>query len=304
MNIRRATRSGVKPLVAFFSESGCGKTYSALLLARGFAGPSGRIILADSERGRGELYADVIPGGYDVLPIEPPFTPANYIKVIEAIEAEKPAIGILDSGSHEWEGIGGVLDMAATNEERTGKAGLHNWKTPKFEHAKFMLRLMQSTIPWVICLRAKYKSRQTRDERGKTVIVKDEFTSPLQAEDFIFEMTVHGEILADHSFRLTKSSHPALLTCFPKDKPITSEHGKLLAQWCASGTNEKQVGGVVCVKELKAQLWAMTQHIHKGDLKTLEAWMVEKTLLGEGDTLATRTAEQLTHLIDNTRMVL
>lgn len=232
--IKKATRQGVRPLICLYAESGCGKTMSALLLARGFVGPKGRIVMADSESGRGSLYADVIEGGYDVIDLTEPFSSERYVDVISAVEQSGAAIGVLDSGSHEWEGIGGVLDYAGENEAKSGKAGLHNWKTPKFNHAKFMLKLLKSPIPWVICLRAKYKTRQGKDERGKTCIIKDDHVSPIQAEDFIFECTAHAEVLPDHSIHLTKCSHPALRDCFPAKGPITTEHGAKIAAWCAA----------------------------------------------------------------------
>lgn len=235
--IKKATRTGVKPMIAMYAESGCGKTMSALLLARGMAGPNGKIILADSESGRGSLYADVIPGGYETFDLCPPFSPQRYIAAIDAMENAGADVGILDSASHEWEGIGGVLEMAGENEDRSGKPGLHNWKQPKLEHAKFVQRLLRSKMPIIVCLRAKHKSRQVKNDRGKTEIVKDDFASPIQAEDFIFEATAHLEIMPDHTIRLTKCSHPALGKCFPDDfkAPISIQHGELVAQWAAAG---------------------------------------------------------------------
>lgn len=237
--IKRATRVGVRPLVCLYSESGCGKSLSSLYLARGFVGPNGKIGAADTESKRLSLYADVLPGGFDVVDFEPPFTPQRHIDLIDYIEQSGAQIGILDSGSHEWEGIGGVLEMAGDIETSSGRTGLHCWKKPKLEHQKFVLRLMQSSIPWIINLRSKYKSRQKKDN-GKTVIVKDEFTTAIQADDFIFEMTVHGEIMPNHSFHLTKCSHPALKECFPVNAPIEIKHGEMLAKWCAGGGKVSQ----------------------------------------------------------------
>lgn len=233
--LRPATRQGVKPLIALYSESGCGKTYSSLLIARGFVGPSGAIAMIDTESGRGSLYADVLPGGYKVLELDAPFTPQRYIEAMNAVETSGVAIGIIDSGSHEWEGAGGVLDQAAENEEKSGKPGLHCWKNPKLSHGLWIRTLLRSKLPWIVCLRAKYKSRQTKNEAGKTIIIKDDHTSPIQAEDFIFEATAHAEILSDHSIILTKCSHPALRQCFPTKGPITMQHGELIANWCAAG---------------------------------------------------------------------
>lgn len=236
--IKPATRQGIKPLIVAYSESGCGKTFSSLLLARGLAGKTGKIVMADSESGRGSLYADIPEiGGYQTFDLAAPFTPARYVQAVDAIEQAGADVGIIDSGSHEWEGIGGVLDMAGEIEDRSGKTGLHCWKTPKFEHAKFVQRLLRTKIPFIVCLRAKYKSRQKKDDKGKTVIVKDEATSPIQAEDFIFEATAHFEILPNHSVIVTKCSHPQLRKCLPEDRtePVSIKHGEALAKWCSSG---------------------------------------------------------------------
>lgn len=237
VRFKPATRSDSKPLIGLYGESGTGKTMSALLLARGLVGPSGRIAMIDTESGRGSLYADVIPGGYDVSELSEPFSPAAYVEAIRvAEEAEFDAL-VIDSMSHSWEGIGGVLDMAAAHEKRTGKPGLHCWKEPKAQHAKMMLKLLQSRLPIIVCLRAKHKSRQIRNKKtGKTEIVKDEFATPIQAEDFIFEMTAHAEVLQDHTLRITKCSHPDLLPCFPQGEPVTVETGAKISEW-ASGSS-------------------------------------------------------------------
>ena len=300
---KRATRQGVNPLVVLFSESGCGKTMSSLLLARGFVGPQGKIGMIDSESGRGSLYADVIDGGYEVLNLDPPFTPKSYIDAIEGGVKAGYSILVIDSGSHEWEGAGGVLDIAGENEHRSGKAGLHNWRVPKMEHAKFVLSLLRSPIPLIVCLRAKFKTRQTKDDNRKTVIVKDEFTSPIQAEDFIFESTLHGEIMPDHFFRLTKASHPALRDCFPTKGPITVEHGAMLAKWCqappaAGKAAERPASEPEAsqpkpandpLKKLKSELWRVTQAIHKGDLidgkQLLEQWLWDELCMGDQQNL-------------------
>lgn len=242
--LRQATRTHVKPLIALYSESGCGKTHTALILARGFVGPTGRIGQIDSESGRGALYADILPGGYETLELRDPFTPQRYIEAMEVVERSGVQIGIIDSGSHEWEGIGGVLDMSAEIEERSGKTGLHCWKGPKLAHNFWIRKLLQSPLPWIVCLRAKYKSRQGKNEAGKTVICKDEKTTPITADDFIFEATAKMELLADHSVVDLRCNHPGLYKCFPgpKDGPIVFEHGKALALWCAAG-GASSVGG-------------------------------------------------------------
>ena len=237
---RLAQRTNSKLLIGLYGQSGAGKTFSALLMGRGLVGPKGRILMIDTESGRGELYADIIGGGYEVMQLRPPFTSKRYIAALEMAEAEKADCLIIDSASHEWEGAGGVLEQAAEIEEKSKKPGLHCWKAPKMAHQWFLLRLLQTNMHVILCLRAKFKSRQVKED-GKTVIVKDDHASPIQAEDFIYDMTIHGEVLQDHSLRLTKCSHPKLLTCFEKARPVTVQTGERLAEWCAAGGTAESV---------------------------------------------------------------
>ncbi len=101
---RPATRSEAKPLIGLYSESGAGKTYSALLLARGYVGPEGRIGMIETESGRGEAYADPTEypeiGGYDVLSLRDDFSPQAYGKAITAAEQAGLGALIIDSASH------------------------------------------------------------------------------------------------------------------------------------------------------------------------------------------------------------
>lgn len=287
-------------MIAFYSESGCGKTFSSLLLARGIAGPSGKIVMIDTESGRGELYADVAEiGGYDVLRLEAPFTPKRHVEAIDAAEAVASVV-VLDSGSHEWEGASGILDMAAANEESSKRAGLHNWRQPKFEHALFVQRLLRAKVPLIVCLRAKFKTRQGKDEKGKTVIVKDDHTSPIQAEDFIFESTCHAEVLPDHSIRLTKCSHPDLFKCFPTSGPIKVEHGRLIAQWCGGSTAKPSAGEWVASQAMRKNLWTATASIRvpgDKDWTATQQWLWDENCLSTEQTLKELTDNQMAEVI-------
>lgn len=240
-HFRPAVRTNSKMLLGLYGQSGSGKTFSALRLARGLVGPGGRILMIDTENGRGELYADMIDGGYQVEQLHSPFSAQRYIAALTAAEQAGADCLIIDSASHEWEGTGGVLEQAGEIEARTGKPGLHCWKAPKMQHRLFMLKLLQTPLHVILCLRAKHKSRQIKIG-GKTEIVKDDFTTPIQADDFIFEMTAHAEILQDHSIRLTKCSHPQLEPCFPKNGPITEATGRALAEWCKGGVEKTPAG--------------------------------------------------------------
>ena len=194
-SIRPAITSEAKPLIGLYAESGCGKTKSALLLAKGFAGDMAKVAMIETESGRGEVYADdPVVGGYLVRSIRENFSPTEYGKALTDVEKAGVKVCIIDSASHEWEGHGGVLGMAAENQA-AGKKGPLVWQQPKMQHQReFMLRLMQTPVSLVIvCMRAKYPMKEiVRD--GKKEWTRSPVLEPKQADDILFEMMVHGWI--------------------------------------------------------------------------------------------------------------
>ena len=234
-----ASRGSAKPLIGLYAESGCGKTYSALLLARGFVGPQGRIGMIETESGRGEAYASPqeypeLAGpdastNYNVLRLRDNFAPAEYGAALKAAEKANLGALIIDSASHEWEGPGGVLAMAAKAQEG-GAKGVLVWQQPKIQHQReFMLRFMQTPIPLVIlCMRAKYPMEQDpKTKEWKRSLILE----PKQSDDILFEMFVHGWIDQTHKFHLTKSTSKTLTPVFTEGLPITLDTGRQLAAW-------------------------------------------------------------------------
>jgi hypothetical protein len=238
--VRPAKRSEAKPLIGFYSESGGGKTHSALLLARGFVGTDGRIIMIETESGRGEAFCDKgeYPeiGGYDVVSMRGNFSPKAYGEAITAAEKAGAQALIIDSASHEWEGAGGVLQMAEA-QAMAGRKGVLIWQKPKGEHLiHFMLRFMQTPIPLVIlCMRAKYPMKEIRQPDGKKEWVRSDQLEPKQADDILFEMFIHGFFDKNEPgvFHLVKSTRKGLQPVFAGNPMITLETGRQLASHCA-----------------------------------------------------------------------
>lgn len=244
---RPAQRDQAKPLIGLYSESGRGKTWSALLLARGFVGPNGKFGMIETESGRGEAYVGVSPvGDYLVCPIRESFSPAAYGKAISAAEQAGLGALIIDSASHEWEAVGGVLDMAAQNQE-AGKKGPLVWQKPKMAHQKeFVLRLMTTPIPLVIVnMRAKYPMLQvTADVQAKMRAagkkapdvgewVRSDTLEPKQSEDILFEMFVHAWLDEEHKLHVTKYPRaiPEFRDIIRNNEAIGIETGQRLSAW-------------------------------------------------------------------------
>ena len=246
ITFRKAERGNIKPIIGLYGLSGNGKTYSALMLARGMAGNHGKIAMLDTESGRGEMYADDIEGGYYYFGMKQPFTAQSYINAIDAAEEAKIDIMVIDSMSHEWEGSGGILEQVAIAQDKASKAGkktegLHFWKKPKESHNKLILRIMQSTIPVICCFRAQCKTHYiTIKGKKEKEVVKDDFTTPIQDEKIIYEMTAHMEIGKDHKLKITKCPK-GLDKCLKNGDIITVKTGECIAEWCKGDTGSSAI---------------------------------------------------------------
>jgi hypothetical protein len=229
--IRKANRGEAKPLVGIYGVSSSGKTWSSLLLARGFS-PQGRVVMIETEGGRGEAYSDLIQGGYDVVSMRDNFAPMKFGQAISVAEQAMPEVLIVDSASLEWEGTGGVLDMAAENQAK-GMKGPLVWQKPKMDHARhFMLRVLQTPIPLVIlCMRARYPMEEKKLSDGKKEWVRSQELEPIQAAGVLFELFVHGWLDQQHRLHVTKLTRPDLAEVFRDNEPITLATGERLAAW-------------------------------------------------------------------------
>ena len=101
--IEKAVREKIPLNIGLWSPSGGGKTYSALRLATGIQKVfPGDIVLIDTENGRGLHYADDFK--FHHVNFDPPFSPLDYIEVLEQVQAHNPSVVIVDSFSyeHEW----------------------------------------------------------------------------------------------------------------------------------------------------------------------------------------------------------
>jgi len=230
-----AVRKGAHVIITIYGEGGCGKTMSAIKLGRGLVGPKGKVALLDTERGRGMIYAKL---GYDYAELTPPFTPERYIEAIDAAEEAGVDALIIDSGSHEWEGLGGVLEIA----DSQGLQGLLKWAKPKARHKQYVRRLLNSRMHLLISLRAKEKLIQV----GGNVPVPPGMRSgdvysagyvPIQDKRFIYETTVQL-FLPTGGKRGVPSLEKCpedLLGAFPDGETIEEETGRQIAVWIEGG---------------------------------------------------------------------
>lgn len=292
-----ATRQGVKPLVGFYGKSGGGKTMSALLFARGLVGPTGKIGLIDTENRRGSIFFDLIPGGFKVVNMDAPFSPARYVEAIAFLESSGVDCVVIDSMSHSWDGEGGVLDMqeaelqrmAGDNWQKREACKMAAWIQPKMQSKRMVQRILRSKLPLLCCLRGHEKT-QIRKENNKTVVERDDFTTPIMDPKFIFEMLCNVECYAKDAEGgyaiIRKITHPGAGACLPKNhERVTIAHGAALAQWCANPGGSKTVNppakpsGVGEIAILKKQLWDATAEKHGGNKAIFRQYLVDEAFI-------------------------
>lgn len=292
-SFRPAKRENTQLIIGGAGASGSGKTYSLLLLAVGLAYPEAssdeelrailrqegrnRICFLDTERGRALHYAPP-PGEepriyseaarregawfpFDHAELTPPFRPDAYTEMAEAADKAGYAVIIIDSGSHEWAGEGGVLEWHEEEQEAAAqrRASRYNravkwddyeavkmtaWIKPKMAHKKMVGRITTLRAHLLIALRAEEKVRfvQEYDERGekkgkeKIVAAKDlpprERWSPICEKAFPHELTL-SFVLAPEApgvpnFIKLQDQHKPFVQ---EGQAVTTETGRRLAGW-------------------------------------------------------------------------
>lgn len=291
-----ARRVNVPLLIGLAGESGSGKTYSALLLAKGLAKATGKKIAGiDSEAGRMLHYADMF--SFDHASISAPFRPDTYLDAIKAAEKAGYGVIVIDSASHEHAGEGGLLDwhdqlvdqiverkraMAQKNGwafdewKENDKANMGAWIEPKMAHKRFVQHLLQVKAHIIMCFRAEPKIEMKKNDKGKMEIGPKE--SPVGAEGYVpvcekglpYEMTVSFLLRATHPgvpipIKLQEQHRPY----FNLKSTITEDSGAHLAEWAAGApAEEKQMSlqnvlVAIRVAETIEHLQKLTPHVKR-----------------------------------------
>ena len=240
--ITDATRAGAHLIIQLFGPSQCGKTLTALFLARGIAdalaGGKGVVGCMDTE-GRARFFSERIPGGFKVGELTRPFSPGRYLQGIDLFMQYGVHVLVIDSFSHVWEGIGGVLDQAEQNEIN-GRKGLAKWTRPKRDYNRMVSMLLTTRIPLIFCSRAKQPIKiETVWKNGRET---EEWTrlawEPIQDSRLKFDMTIVLPMIFEGEYE----TDPHRVKC-PDDlrhlflgEKLTIETGRLIGQWVSGGS--------------------------------------------------------------------
>lgn len=310
--------------------TGSGKTKSALLLARGMAGPKGKVVIIDTEHRRASYYADSIPGGFLSIDLEPPYTPERYWDAIDTMEGSCD-VGILDSATHLWEGPDGILDLheqvldrmtkGSTGWKERDRLNWPAWNEPKTRFKPVKSKILGFTKPLIVCFRGDEKTRMEKDDKGRNTVVTDKTTSPIFDKKFIFEMHVAIEVFQKDGIGgyvrfpmpFAKTSHTDLRNMLPKAEveQLTIQNGERIIHWCnnVAGTSTPQSGVSTQksgspVAALKKELFTLTDRFHHGDALKMAQYLLDENHISDTEVVSDLGAARLTQVIASVKQKL
>lgn len=230
--LRKAQRRAAKIRLGLASPSGGGKTYSALLIAKGLAGSWDKVAIIDTENGSADLYSHL--GDFNVLQLTAPHHPEKYIDAIRECEQAGMEVIIIDSITHEWSGVGGCLELQQIATERQRIKNTYTaWKEVTPRHQKFIDAVLQSNCHIITTVRSKTDYLQVEHE-GKKSIQKVGMAQ-VTRDGFEYELTVSLELDVNH-YAVTSKDRTCLFEGKPSFIP-SEETGKMLKEWCESGVD-------------------------------------------------------------------
>lgn len=309
--IRAARREGVWLLLGLAGGTGSGKTWSAMEIAQGLAGDQ-PFAVVDTENGRASHYADDFQ--FDVVDLTAPFTPDRYQQAIQACVDAGRTVIVVDSMSHEWEGVGGLLEQHEVEMGGKENKKLSAWIKPKMAHRKFVAYLLQVPAHIVLCFRAAERVEVQRDGNGKMEIVpKRTLTGldgwvPITEKSLPFELTASFLLTADEPgvpkpIKL-QQQHRLLI---PTDQPLSRDVGVSLAQWAAGAASDggeldeeihRLLGELLTAADVLGNRAQVTQAVARnrranaGDMAAHVAWL-EAQLERLASAAAARADEQI-----------
>jgi len=263
MQLRQATRTKAKIRLGLSAVSGGGKTYSAILIAKGLTkGNLSKVAIIDTENGSADLYAHL--GPYNVLTLKAPYTPERYIECIKTCEEADMEVIIIDSITHEWNGKGGILEI---HSSMTGNS-FTNWSSLTPRHQKFIDAILQSNCHVITTVRRKQDYEMTKDSNGKTRVEKAGLKEETR-EGFEYELTANLELDMKHNAVALKD-RTGLFMDKPQFTP-SYETGQILLNWCELGESK----------------WVLTKEV----IKEIKGLIKDSTLNGTEGVLAMKRLE-------------
>ena len=188
---------------ALVGPSGSGKTWTALTIASQFGVP----FVIDTERSSALKYAKHFKFKHANIPGD--FNPRNYIAACHAAIAAGAKVLVVDSLSHAWEGVGGVLEFVDNVAKRQKTANsFQAWREGTPLQNELVDGLLALKCHLVCTMRSKMEYAQQSDG-GKTRVVKLGMGA-IQRNGIEYEFDVVLEMDLEHDCTVGKTRFPEL----------------------------------------------------------------------------------------------
>lgn len=289
----QATRQRVPLLIGLVSPSGGGKTFSALRLATGIQRVTGGdIAVVDTESKRALHYADQFT--FKHIPFEAPFSPLDYLAVIEHCVAKGASTLVIDSMSHEHESIGGVLEwhqqevdrMSKGDPQKAKRVQMLAWSAPKAARRRLINRILQLPINCIFCFRAKQKLKVSPGKEPEEL-----GWMAISGEEFIYEMTANVLLMPksggvptwESAFpgeRATMKMPRQFAQLFQSSRPLDEDIGQEMAEWAEGDSADdgfdqlvegyescSNAGVFADLEKQRRELWSKLSKARKATLK-------------------------------------
>jgi RecA/RadA recombinase len=188
MAFKRADKKQSFLRMALMGPAGSGKSYTALTLAKALA-QGGQVAAIDTERGSLAKYADKFD--FDVEDQWPDYAVRRYIEAIQGAEKAGYKVLVIDSLSHAWAGVGGILEFV-DNKKGNSNNSFSAWRDATPMHNQLVDAILTARMHVIVTMRTKTDYVQEKDEKGRTVIRKMGL-QPVQRDGLEYEF----DIIAD-----------------------------------------------------------------------------------------------------------
>jgi hypothetical protein len=247
-----AKRGHVPLLVGIVGPSSSGKTFSALRLATGIQRVvGGQIFGIDTEHKRMTHYSDKF--AFRHVDFEPPFGPLDYLDAIQHCVKQGAKIIVVDSMTHEHNGIGGVTDQSeqwldkqcGNDYQKRQRMQMLSWVNPKQERKKLNSAIVQLGINAIFCYRAADKIKPVSGKEPIKLGWTPETTSTLHydmVQRFLLTPGCDGvpSFLPEMDAEKQMVKNPAQFRdWFKPGVQLSEEIGERMARWAAGDATEK-----------------------------------------------------------------
>ena len=223
---RKAEKKKAKLRLAITGPAGSGKTYGALLIAKGLGG---KIAMIDTEKGSGDFYSNL--ANYDIENINAPYTVQKYLAAIQEAQKLNYDVLIIDSLSHAWNGEGGLLDLQGKIADTNRANSYTAWRFVTPWQNRLIESMLSANCHIIATMRSKTEYAQIINENGKTEIRKLGL-APVQRDGMDYEFTTVFDLSMNHNVSVSKDR----TSLFDgKVFTIDEEIGVTLNNWLNSG---------------------------------------------------------------------